>query len=117
MANISFEGIGALYATFEAKGVLKEGAPCKVGANDAAQSCSAGDNFCGVASADSSGGTVSVQLRGFVTVTYTGTAPTLGYCALVADGTGKVKVSSEADARSYLVANVNSTAGTVCILL
>lgn len=114
--NINFQSIGSEFVTFAAGGTLKEGAVCKVGANDTVQPCSAGDNFCGVACTPKKG-MVAVQLRGFVSVQYTGSAPTVGYCALVADGTGKVKVSSEADARSYLVANVNTTAGTVCLLL
>lgn len=113
--NISFESIGSEYVTFSARGTLSQGTPCKVIANGAVMACTAGDDFCGVACAPKND-TVAVQLRGFVTLPYTGTAPTLGYCGLVADGTGKVKVSSDA-ARKFLTVQVNPASATVCILL
>ena len=59
----------------------------------------------------------SVQLRGFVTLPYSGTtAPSLGYNALEADGAGGVKVG-ESSARERLVVEVDATAGKVTFLL
>lgn len=58
---------------------------------------------------------VGVQLKGAITVTYTGTAPTLGYCNLQTAAATSVKVS--ATGKSYLVLNVDTTAKQVTILL
>ena len=57
-----------------------------------------------------------MQLAGFVTLSYSGTAPSLGYAALVADGSGGVK-SAESSLRNRLVVDVDATAGTVTFLL
>ena len=104
----SYEGIGALYATFSC-GALTEGVPVRVSAAGSVSACSKGNEIAGVAAAVSRGkDACSVQLRGFVTLPYSGTtAPSLGYNALVADG----------DARQRLVVEVDATAGKVTLLL
>ncbi|WMJ23726.1 hypothetical protein RBG61_03430 [Paludicola sp. MB14-C6] len=56
-----------------------------------------------------------IQLRGAVTVNYTGTAPVLGYNNLQTASPTSVKVS--ASGRAYLVLNVDSTTKQVTILL
>ena len=115
--KVSYEGIGALYATFSC-GVLTEGAPVRVSAAGSVSACSKGNEIAGVAAAVSRGkDACSVQLRGFVTLPYSGTtAPSLGYNALEADGAGGVKVG-ESSARERLVVEVDATAGKVTFLL
>ena len=114
--KVSYEGIGALYATFSC-GALTEGAPVRVSAAGTAAACGKGNEIAGVAKAVSRGkDACSVQLRGFVTLPYSGTAPSLGYNALVADGSGGVKVS-DSSARQRLVVEVDAAAGQVTFLL
>ena len=61
------------------------------------------------------GDLVTVQYRGFVTLPYSGTAPSVGYGILAADGAGGVKGAQSGE--SYLIVNVDTTAKTVCVLL
>ncbi len=116
MANhsISMQGIGeqCLSAKKGASGTA--GYPCKFSANDTVVNAASADGFCGVISGVH-GTLVTVQYAGFVTLPYTGTAPTVGYSILVANGGGGVKTASSG--KSYLVTKVNSTAGTVTVLL
>lgn len=116
MSTIHFDGIGQEVVTFASRYTVSEGMPCKMYENGTVMYCAAGDDFIGVILAPIQDNVVPVQIRGFVTLPYIGTAPALGYCGLVADGTGKVKISSDAE-RKFLVVSVNPAAATVCILL
>lgn len=112
--KVSYEGIGLLCATFACE-ELEDGALVKLSANGTVAACAADEVFCGVVAARSRDGKAcSVQLGGFVTLACTG-APTLGYCALAADGTGGVKVSE--GGRACLVVARDETAGTVTVML
>lgn len=115
--KVCYEGIGELCATFSC-GNLAEGAPVCVSAAGTAAACGKGNEIAGVVKAVSRGkDAYSVQLRGFVTLPYSGTtAPSLGYNALEADGAGGVKVG-ESSARERLVVEVDATAGKVTFLL
>lgn len=113
--NISFEGIGQWAATFTCTGV-QEGNLVKISRNGEVAVCSADDRFCGQAVSLGRDGTAcSVQLGGFITAGYTGTAPALGYAGLSADGSGGVK--ADAAGRAYLVAAVDTAAQTVTFAL
>ncbi|MDO4314845.1 MAG: hypothetical protein Q4C45_03645 [Oscillospiraceae bacterium] len=114
--TVSYEGIGQWAATF-ACGSVFEGQMVKVSGNGKVGSCSAGERFCGqVLSVCRGGGACSVVLGGIVTVFYSGsTAPTVGWCGLVSDGTGGVLV--DPDGHSYLVVEVDKTTGTVTFAL
>ena len=115
--KVCYEGIGELCATFSC-GNLAEGAPVRVSAAGTAAACGKGNEIAGVVKAVSRGkDACSVQLRGFVTLPYSGTtAPSLGYNALEADGAGGVKVG-ESSARERLVVEVDATSGKVTFLL
>lgn len=114
--KVSYEGIGQLCASFAGSG-LSVGTPVKITANGTAAACIKGNELVGVVAAVSHGkDACSVQLAGFVTLSYSGTAPSLGYAALVADGSGGVK-SAESSLRNRLVVDVDTTAGTVTFLL
>ncbi len=107
--NASFKEIGSLYVTFPA-GTCQAGKVCKIGTTGKADSCTAGERFCGVVSSVRSNA-AGVQLHGFVTVSYSGTTPKTGYCFLSADGLGGVR--SESSGQAYLTVAVNTTAKTV----
>jgi hypothetical protein len=76
--------------------------------------CSDGDLVAGVAIY---AGTefAAVQTAGFVTVPYTGKAPSAGFCKLCADGQGGVRIDDSG--REYLVIEIDKTAKTVGFIL
>lgn len=106
--KVSYQEVGIETVTFPNKRAT-EGKLVKI-TTDGTENCADGDKFAGlVHTAEPM--YASVQLHGFVTVPYSGTAPSYGFVNLLADGTGGVKVGSTG--RSHLVVNVNRTAGTV----
>lgn len=111
--NVSFEGIGDRLVTF-LNSDAERGEVVKVSAAGTVASCSAGDAFDGVA-VIADGDYAGVRLSGFVTVGYTGTAPTVGRAILVANGSGGVKGAESGD--TYLVVDRDTTAATVTIRL
>ena len=114
--KVSYEGIGRLCATFAGSG-LAEGEPVSVSANGTVAACAEDGEVMGVVAAVSRGkDACSVQVEGFVTLPYSGTAPAVGYRSLAADGDGGVK-TAQSSARSRLVVDVDTAAGTVTFLL
>ena len=63
------------------------------------------------------GNLVGVQLGGYVECKFTGIAPTPGYCGLIADGFGGVKVDEEQAAIKRLVLWADATTGMVGFIL
>ena len=116
--SVSYEGIGAWHATFEAGTGAEEGKVVKVSANGTVSKCAANDGFCGVVAAmGRDGKACSVQLGGLVTVTYSGdNAPTVGWNTLAADGNGGVSVVTSGG-RSYLAVETDAVGKTVTIML
>ena len=92
MSKFSFEDIGAVVATFAAGSGVKGGQVVKVTENGTVDACSDGEAFCGVAMEPRKGG-AAVQVKGFVTVPYTGEL-TLGWATLAANGSGGVKANA-----------------------
>lgn len=113
--SVSFNGYKESLATFKAADGLTPGVPVKISANDTVDSCAAEESFCGVANGVSRG-YASVQMSGFVTLVYTGAAPTVGYKTLAADGSGGVKVVATGG-RSLLLLQVDTAAKTVGVML
>lgn len=111
--SISFEGVGQVCATFLGDN-LTEGHVVKMKGNGAVGACGAGEAFCGVALCCKDDA-CTVQVGGFVTVKYSETAPTVGWSGLAADGKGGVKKAS--GGADYLVADVDTAAQTVTIML
>lgn len=111
--SISFHGIGQVCATFLGQNIT-EGHVVKLSGRSTVAACSDGNDFFGVAMC-SKDDACSVQLAGFVTVSYSGTAPAVGWTALAANGSGGVKSASSG--RSYLVVDTDTTAKTVTIKL
>ena len=104
--SVSFEGVGQVCATFLG-GKLTEGEGVKVTENGTVGACAADDGFCGVAICCKDDA-CTVQVRGFVTVGYSGTAPGMGWRTLAADGKGGV---------NCLVADVDAAVKTVTMML
>ena len=111
---VSFNGIGQWCATFLGEDITL-GSVVKVSGAQTVAACAAGNPFCGVAVAGRDGA-VSVQVGGFVTVSWTGEeAPAVGFTGLSADGSGGVQ-SDESGVKRWVV-EVDETAGTVTVLL
>lgn len=107
--KVCFNGIGQQVVTFMDGGSVK-GQVCKVSDGGTVAACDSGDVFAGVV-VYTDGDWADVQLKGYVTVPFTGTAPSPGWCDMVGDGSGGVNVSN--DGRKCLVAEVDTTAKTV----
>lgn len=113
--NLSYEGMGALLASFCAEDGVTKGAVVTMSASDTVADCDSGDFICGVA-VDPKEGFTAVQLAGLATVSYSGTAPAVGFASLVADGSGGVKVDAT-NGMSYLVISVDTATTTAVIRL
>lgn len=111
--NVSFEEIGHISATF-ATDSARVGVLCKMTANGKVAPCEDGNAFCGKVESVRKG-FAGVQLHGFAEVSYTGTAPAVGYQILVADVNGGVKTHTSG--KSYLVVSVDQSAKTAIIEL
>ena len=112
MSNYSFEDIGAVMATFAVGEGVEGGQVVKMTANGTVGACSEGDAFCGVA-LEPRKGAAAVQVKGFVTVSCTGSR-TLGWTALAADGKGGVKAAASGGVTA-LVVSVGTGSAVVCL--
>ncbi len=110
---IQYQGIGAVVVTAKHENV-KVGEAVQYSASDTVKVPAAGGAFHGVCVFEKNG-EASVQVGGFVTLPYTGTAPTVGYCTLAANGTGGAAVT--AGSRSYLTVAVDTSEKTVTFCL
>lgn len=112
--NVSIKGYGENTATFGTQGIVCVSHPVKMTGNLTVGPCESGDDFTGVA-VNVKNEYAGVQLAGFVTVDYSGTAPALGYCSLTADGNGGVTVDE--NGRKYLVVSVDTAKSVAGIIL
>jgi len=115
--SISFGGIGEYAATFYNNSIAPAaaGKTAKISGNGEVSACSDNDAFAGVC-VSAGAEFAAVQLRGFVKLHYSGTAPSLGYAKLSADTDGGVKADA-AGGREYLVVEVDASASTVGLFL
>ena len=111
MSKFSFEDIGAVTATFAAGEGVEGGQVVRMTANGTVGPCAEGDAFCGVA-LEPRKGAAAVQVKGFVTVSCTGSL-TLGRTDLAADGKGGVKAAS--GGVTALVVSVGDGSAVVCL--
>ncbi len=113
--TISYEGIGQTAATMKASGSLKPGMAVTVAAGDTVGVGSDGALPCGVilTAAD---GMAAVQLSGLARVSYSGTAPAVGWATLAGDGKGAVKTVTSGGVK-LLVLSVDTAAKTAVIRL
>ncbi len=112
--NISLRSFNSQLATFSAPSA-KKGDIVAMSGNLAVSPAAADAEFCGVCT-DVSDGYATVRLCGYCTVPYSGTAPSVGYALLAADGNGGVKKVTTGG-RTLLVTDVDTSAKTVGIIL
>ena len=103
--NFSINGYGENTATFRTTGLVCTGHTVKMADNLIVSPCEAGDEFIGIA-VNTKDGYAGIQLEGYVKTDFSGTAPSVGFCGLAADGKGGVTVDS--DGRKYLVVEVDT---------
>ena len=113
---ISFRGFNVNNATFECENEIEKGAAVKMSSNVCVAPAANNDSIIGI-NVCSRNGFTTVQLSGYAECAYSGTAPTLGYVKLCADGNGGVKVASGESGTLFRVLNVNTTAKTVGFIL
>ena len=112
MSKISFEDIGAVVATFAAQEGVVGGQVVKVTGEGTVGPCGDGDAFCGMAFQPRKG-MAAVQVKGFLTVSTTGTL-SLGWVDLVADGMGGVKKASSGGVAA-LVVGASDNGAVICL--
>lgn len=112
--KVSFEGIGEQLLSFNAAGGTEKGKLVKISANNTVAPCSAGDKFAGVC-VKANGDFADVMTAGYVELSYTGSAPALGFAKLVSADDGKVK--TDAVGREYLVIMVDTAASAVGFIM
>ncbi len=108
------DGYNRKEVTLNALFNVSKGRPVTISSDFTVKNADSGEVFAGICT-NTENGSASVQLEGFVNVSFTGEAPAYGYSKLVSDGTGGVKVS--ADGREALVVSVNTAAMTCGIIL
>ena len=106
---VGFDGIGSMVITVKDGGVVP-GQPCKCSGGKAMEKAAAGEAFQGVCLWQRND-IAGVQVDGFLTMPYTGTAPTVGFDILAADGNGGVQKS--ASGKSRMIVDVDSVLKTV----
>ena len=112
--SISFQELAQDCVSFQTLSNMQPNQLCCMHSNNIVKSCSDNSPIHGQVVAVRSG-VASVVVRGFITAGYSGTAPTVGFCPLVAYNNKSVKVSD--GAKEYLVVNVDTTNKTVCFML
>lgn len=112
---ISFNAIGQAHVSFSAAESAAAGKVCKLTANGTVGACASGDSFFGVVT-DVRAGVAAVMMSGYAELPYSGTAPSVGYQTLAADGSGGVKTVTTGG-RSLLVVQVDSANATVGVFL
>lgn len=114
--GISYEGIGQVLATFVVEEETAPGSVVTMTGGAMVGCGSAGSIPCGVLTHGEMDGCGSVQVSGFARVSYSGTAPGVGYVMLACDGLGGVK-QVESGGMSFLVVYVDEDDESVVIKL
>ncbi len=114
--KVSFEGMGEMIASFinSTTAPADAGQPVKMSANGTVAKAASGDTFIGIAT-NASDDFAAVRLKGYTKLSYSATAPTVGFATLVADGSGGVKTA--ATGTSALVLDIDTDAKTVGFIL
>lgn len=113
--TVSFKGYDEKTATFKTQGLCSPGHTVAMADNATVKPCGDADDFIGVC-VNVKGEYACVQLGGYAQLAFTGdTAPTVGFCALTADGKGGVCVAESG--RTLLVTDVDAAGKTVGVIL
>ena len=111
--KVTHEGIGYLSVTFINRNCAV-GQLCTLNQMSQGVVAEDGEAFLGVVESVE-GKRMAVQIAGFVTLKYSGTAPEVGYTKLSSNGNGGVRVNSAG--REYFVVACDSDAGTITMKL
>jgi hypothetical protein len=116
--KVSFDGIGEQAATFSNKrdAGAKQGSPAKMSGNGEVSACADNDRFFGICLSEKDG-FAAIQTHGFITVSYTGPAGTIGYGRLAAGTGGAVKFVAGTVGSEYLIVDVNTSENKVSFIL
>ena len=98
---ISFKGYGENVLTFNTT-LTKIGVPVSVSTECKVVEAAADKDFIGI-TCYADGEFAGVIMDGYVEMTYTGSSPTLGYCNLVANGSGGVKAAASGAGSNHIV--------------
>ena len=110
----SYEGIGEMVVSVGMTEEVNSGEVVRMMSSDMVCPCEDGELFCGVAlKADKICG--SMQLKGFVTVPYSGEGMDVGWMKLAANGMGGVRV--DANGKPMLVIRKDEDAMTIVVCL
>lgn len=112
--NTSLNGFNSKIATFSSSTASK-GDVVSMSGNGEVSKAAANAAFCGVCT-DKRGNCVSVRLSGYSKLSYSGTAPSVGYASLAADGNGGVKTVTTGG-RELLVTDVDTEKAEIGVIL
>lgn len=112
--NSNFTGFNTKEVTLAVSGNVTAGAPVKLTAGGDAAPCASAEKFCGICSAVREG-YASVIMTGYAVASYSGTAPSVGFNKLAANGNGSVTVNE--NGKEYLVVSVDTTEKIIEILI
>ncbi|MBR4049242.1 MAG: hypothetical protein IKK09_01965 [Clostridia bacterium] len=113
--SVSFKGINEQVVTFSTVEELAAGTLVTVSANGTVSPCAANGKIVGVV-VSSRENIAAVQISGFVTLPYSGSAPALGVTAIAAASDTKIKADST-NGKLVTVLEVDTAALTAGILL
>jgi hypothetical protein len=113
--KVSFEGTKVGNLSFEAGSAVTPGFPVSLSGNRVVSNAAEGVAPVGVCVWVRKG-VACVQVSGYTTLPYSGTAPALGVSAVKANGNGGVSAASSGGL-TVRVLEVDTTAGTVGVLL
>lgn len=112
--SISFKGFNEQVITFATETELEVGTLVKMSSSATVEKCKGNDLFIGVV-VSSNGNIVAVQVCGYISVPYSGTAPALGITALSA--ADEKTVATDGNGRTVTVIELDETNKTAGILL
>ncbi len=112
--KVSFEGIGAVVATFYAGAGVAAGQVVKLSGDAEASPCAAGERFFGVVTSVKDG-FAGVQTGGFAQLGCADDTVTVGYVKLTADGNGGVKKAGSGDAGDEYLVVADDGAGIITV--
>lgn len=113
--SISFKGFNEQVLTFNTSAELDAGTLVKMNGSGTVAPCASGDKIMGVVLACRNN-IASVQVGGYISLPYSGTAPTPGYCGICAADSTKIKTDNSAG-KLLAVLETDTTASVAGILL
>lgn len=113
--SISFKGFNEQVLTFNTTAELDAGTLVKMNGSGTVAPCASGDKIMGVVLACRNN-IASVQVGGYISLPYSGTAPTPGYCGICATDSTKIKTDNSAG-KLLAVLETDTAASVAGILL